>query len=584
MNYKFEILTLLSTIALFPFVNCIPVTKSSSIDVPLVTFDGADSTTFKFHALNDPVMGGVSVGSWELDDVNGVGIFNGTVKDVPALSAPGFLSAYAKGDFNDASMAISGDLVLKVRTSTPEYTGFRVSFAAGTLSPLYACSNGGVAPLSNGCYKSRFEVPAGDEFVEIRVPFSSFSDHWNPATGDQTITCADDPSVCPTEKALSQIRWIEVWAEGVGGDIHLELESISASDNTPSSNLIPKIPYISNSYLSNNPSASKDDFDVDILLTIMSKKLPYVPTPYLPTPNEPYKSKHNSHKESSTNIIPNLPYIPTPYLPTPNDHSAPKDDFDVEELLEIISNKLPYIPTPYLPTPNEPYISKKSMSKTTQKQTHIFTPDRTATSDPYIPIVTFDNTPSTTHEFTQLNDPVMGGVSVGTWSINEEEGYGIMNGTVNDVPFLHAPGFIKAASYFRSGSFSDASSAIEGYLILNVRSSTADYTGFRISIAAGTISPEYSCASGGVNPLSGGCFKAKYSVNAGDEFSEVKIPFNMFSDHWSPATGEQTVTCAEDPKVCPTAKDLSDIKSIEIWAEGVKGDVHLEIKSIAAGL
>lgn len=56
MNHKFEILTLLAIIALFPFVNCIPVTKSSSVDVPLVTFDGADSTTFNFHALNDPVM------------------------------------------------------------------------------------------------------------------------------------------------------------------------------------------------------------------------------------------------------------------------------------------------------------------------------------------------------------------------------------------------------------------------------------------------------------------------------------------------------------------------------------------------
>ena len=56
MNHKFEISTLFATVALLPFVNCIPVTKSSSIDVPLVTFDGADSTTFKFHALNDPVM------------------------------------------------------------------------------------------------------------------------------------------------------------------------------------------------------------------------------------------------------------------------------------------------------------------------------------------------------------------------------------------------------------------------------------------------------------------------------------------------------------------------------------------------
>ena len=26
------------------------------IDIPLVTFDGSESTTFKFHELNDPVM------------------------------------------------------------------------------------------------------------------------------------------------------------------------------------------------------------------------------------------------------------------------------------------------------------------------------------------------------------------------------------------------------------------------------------------------------------------------------------------------------------------------------------------------
>ena len=36
------------------------------------------------------LQGGVSVGSWELDEGQGIGIFNGTVKDVPALSAPGF--------------------------------------------------------------------------------------------------------------------------------------------------------------------------------------------------------------------------------------------------------------------------------------------------------------------------------------------------------------------------------------------------------------------------------------------------------------------------------------------------------------
>ena len=159
-----------------------------------------------------------------------------------------------------------------------------------------------------------------------------------------------------------------------------------------------------------------------------------------------------------------------------------------------------------------------------------------------------------------------------------------MNGTVKDVPSLQAPGFIKAASYFRDGPFNDVSAAISGDLILDVRSSTAQYTGFRISVAAGTLSPEYACASEGVNPLSGGCFKAKFLVPTGKEFSEVRIPFNTFSDYWRRATGDQTITCSEDPKVCPKANDLKNIKSIEIWAEGVKGDVHLEVRSIAAGV
>ena len=30
--------------------------RSSIVDIPLVTFDGTESTTFEFHELNDPVM------------------------------------------------------------------------------------------------------------------------------------------------------------------------------------------------------------------------------------------------------------------------------------------------------------------------------------------------------------------------------------------------------------------------------------------------------------------------------------------------------------------------------------------------
>ena len=50
--------TLLPLIVASPLLNVLEGdnTQPPYIDVPLVTFDGKDSTTFKFHELNDPVM------------------------------------------------------------------------------------------------------------------------------------------------------------------------------------------------------------------------------------------------------------------------------------------------------------------------------------------------------------------------------------------------------------------------------------------------------------------------------------------------------------------------------------------------
>lgn len=49
-------------------------------------------------------------------------------------------------------------------------------------------------------------------------------------------------------------------------------------------------------------------------------------------------------------------------------------------------------------------------------------------------LVTFDGTPSTTHTFVELNDPVMGGQSTGTWTVNSS--VGLFDGAVVDVPSL----------------------------------------------------------------------------------------------------------------------------------------------------
>merc|ERR1712203_93944 len=192
----------------------------------LVTFDGAQGTTFKFKELNDPVMGGKSTGTWSLGD--GFGILNGEVVNVPSLKAPGFIKAAADGKFPDISEFIDGSLVLTVRTSTPEYAGFRVSFASGASSPSFSCAGGGGLPFSRGCFKQKFSVPEGSDFVEVKLPFDSFSDKWSSATGEHTEECAKNKDVCPTAEKLSKIQRMEFWGEGAAGKLHLEIKSVSA--------------------------------------------------------------------------------------------------------------------------------------------------------------------------------------------------------------------------------------------------------------------------------------------------------------------------------------------------------------------
>jgi len=201
---------------------------AAAAKVELVTFDGSAGTTWNFKELNDPVMGGQSTGTWHVDTAGRFGVFDGEVVNVPSLKAPGFIKAAADGSFPDASSALGGDLVLMVRTSTPEFKGFKVSLAAGTLSPAYACSGGGSIPLSRGCFKADFTVSAGSDFTSVRIPFTSFSDKWSPATGEHTSNCSSDKTVCPSAATLKGIKRVEVWAEGADGKAHLEVQSIYA--------------------------------------------------------------------------------------------------------------------------------------------------------------------------------------------------------------------------------------------------------------------------------------------------------------------------------------------------------------------
>jgi hypothetical protein len=404
-------------------------------------------------------MGGRSTGTWNVDAKEKLGIFDGEVVDVPSLKAPGFIKAAADGKFPDVSGFVQGDLVLLLRTTTPDYKGFRVSFASGTLSAAYACSGGGTIPFSRGCFKAKFSVPSGGAgtLVTVKIPFSDFSDKWSPATGEQTTTCKDNKDVCPSAKTLAGIKRIEVWAEGVSGKVHLEVKSISA------------------------------------------------------------------------------------------------------ELTASTAGQLLSTTGHVLPVATAASISNE------------------------IPFVTFDGARGTTYKFTELNDPVMGGKSTGTWSLNTTGGFGIFDGEVVNVPSLKAPGFIEAHA---DGKFADLSAAAEGDLVLRVRSSP-EYKGWKVSLASGAHSASYSCAAGGGLPFSRGCYKAPFSLpsasNTGD-FAEVRVPFTSFTDRWSSSTGNPVKTCKEDASTCLTAEKLRQVQRVELMAEGVAGKVHLEVKSISAAL
>lgn len=411
-------------------------------EIPLVTFDGVKETSHEFKELNDPVMGGKSTGTWTVDVANKLGVFNGEVVDVPKLKAPGFITTASDGRFPDVSAALGGDFVLRLRTTTPEFRGFRFSFASGTVAAAYSCAGGGSLPFSRGCFKSHaFNVTSDSNggFAEIRLPISSFSDKWDPATGKQTTACTADSDVCPTAKTLKGINRVQLWAEGAPGKVHLEVQSIS----------------------------------------IAGAEAPLA-----------------------------------------------------------------------------------------------------ATGGP-VGLVTFDGASGTTFEFKALDDPVMGGKSTGTWTVDAASKVGVFDGEVVDVPSLKAPGFIKAAS---DGKFADVSAVADGAFVLKVRTTTPEYRGFRFSFASGAMSTNYACAGGGNLPFSRGCFKSHAFNVSGSEngaFVEVRLPISSFSDKWSSATGEQTKTCAEDSDVCPTAAKLKAIQRVEIWAEGALGKVHLEIQSIS---
>jgi len=147
--------------------------------------------------------------------------FTGKCAIVPSLQAPGFITAQNtdSSDWVDVSSCQGLKITSKSYIS---YTGFRISF--GSAHPK------GGKFFAFG-YKANFQPPTG-RIGSVYVPFSNFTDFWDDATGDPIYTCQQHTEYCPDVKTLENMKTMSIWAEGVEGNVHLEVSSIAGYECT----------------------------------------------------------------------------------------------------------------------------------------------------------------------------------------------------------------------------------------------------------------------------------------------------------------------------------------------------------------
>merc|ERR1712100_601212 len=129
---------------------------------------------------------------------------------VPSLQAPGFCTMQSpRGSFPDISEANALEVVAR---QSSDYKGWRFTIGDGPRDP-----DSGAPFFVKGTYKAN-----------VAIPVSDFTYKWSDTTGEPTVKCVDDATVCPTAKYLRSPKQMEIIAEGIEGSFHLEVKSIRA--------------------------------------------------------------------------------------------------------------------------------------------------------------------------------------------------------------------------------------------------------------------------------------------------------------------------------------------------------------------
>ena len=166
-------------------------------------------------------MGGLSHSTIAVDAAKQVAHFQGEVKIVPKLQAPGFCDAETSSPagrpFPDASKYDGIELILR---------------STGTLKK-FKQSWGGRGTGNFGSYKAGFEIKDTDGFQSVFIPWSEYTNKWSDYTGGCTdhgaVCCSKEhPEVCPTASAKARMETIGIWGEGTAGTFDMEIKAIRA--------------------------------------------------------------------------------------------------------------------------------------------------------------------------------------------------------------------------------------------------------------------------------------------------------------------------------------------------------------------
>ncbi len=226
--------------------------EDATDDPTLVQLEDFSDPLHVWRTFGDPHMGGNSDGSFTVDRYEGVGRFFGTIKQLPPRKGKdGGDSSHGSGSggkgpgigFFRTEAGALGDpspfpdvrtcdgIRLTLRTEGWGYKGFLVGF--GTKKPSSATgkfsrARGYRADLPLPYFSSRGDSVGSDEYIDVDVPFASFTMEWNAGTGDAIATCADNSDNCPDDETLTNPRPIMIYAKGVEGTFDLRIKTISA--------------------------------------------------------------------------------------------------------------------------------------------------------------------------------------------------------------------------------------------------------------------------------------------------------------------------------------------------------------------